>query len=101
MWRFANRTEAGRELATMVHAFKNRDDVVVLGLPRGGVPVAFEIAKALEAPLDVFTVRKIGVPQNEEFGLGAIATGGVTAIDWLLADRLRVSDAARRYESEF
>ena len=94
MWRFINRTEAGRELATMLHAFRNKTDVVVLGLPRGGVPVAFEIAKALKAPLDVFTVRKLGAPQNEEFALGAIATGGVTAIDWSLADRLRVTDAA-------
>jgi putative phosphoribosyl transferase len=94
MWRFINRTEAGRELATMLHGFKNRNDVVVLGLPRGGVPVAFEIAKALRAPLDVFTVRKIGLPENPEYALGAIATGGVTALDWSLAERLRVSDAA-------
>jgi putative phosphoribosyl transferase len=92
MWRFINRTEAGRELATMLHGFKNRNDVVVLGLPRGGVPVAFEVAKALRAPLDVFTVRKIGLPENPEYGLGAIATGGVTAVDWSLADRLGVRD---------
>lgn len=94
MWRFTNRTQAGRELATMLHGFRNRDDVIVLGLPRGGVPVAFEVARALKAPLDVFTVRKIGAPQNEEYALGAIATGGLTAIDWSLAERLRVSDAA-------
>jgi putative phosphoribosyl transferase len=93
MWRFTNRTEAGRELATMLHGFRNRNDVVVLGLPRGGVPVAFEVAKALRVPLDVFTVRKIGVPENEEYAIGAIASGGVTAVDWSLAERLRVSDA--------
>ena len=93
MWRFINRTEAGRELAAMLHGFRNRNDVVVLGLPRGGVPVAFEIAKALRAPLDVFTVRKIGAPDNPEYALGAIATGGVTALDWSLAERLGVSDA--------
>jgi putative phosphoribosyl transferase len=92
MWRFRNRTEAGRELATMLHGFRNRNDVVALGLPRGGVPVAFEVAKALRAPLDVFTVRKLGAPENEEYALGAIATGGVTAVDWSLAERLRVSD---------
>jgi putative phosphoribosyl transferase len=93
MWRFTNRTEAGRELATMLHRFGNRNDVVVLGLPRGGVPVAFEVAKALRAPLDVFTVRKIGAPENAEYAVGAIATGGVTAVDWSLAERLQVSDA--------
>ena len=93
MWRFPNRTEAGRELASMLHRFRNRNDVVVLALPRGGVPVAFEVARALKAPLDVLTVRKIGAPQNEEYALGAIATGGLTAIDWSLAERLDVSDA--------
>lgn len=92
MRRFMNRTEAGRELATMLHAFANRPDVLVLGLPRGGVPVAFEVAVALRAPLDVFTVRKLGLPDNEEYAIGAIATGGVTSIDWGLADALRVSD---------
>ena len=94
MWRFINRTEAGRELATMLHGFRNRNDVIVLGLPRGGVPVAFEVAKALRAPLDVFTVRKIGLPENPEYALGAIATGGVTAVDWSLADRLGVRDGS-------
>lgn len=93
MWRFTNRTEAGRELATMLHRLGNRNDVVVLGLPRGGVPVAFEVAKALRAPLDVFTVRKIGAPENAEYAVGAIATGGVTAVDRSLAERLQVSDA--------
>jgi putative phosphoribosyl transferase len=94
MWRFINRTEAGRELATMLHGLRNRTDVIVLGLPRGGVPVAFEVAKALRAPLDVFTVRKIGLPENPEYALGAIATGGVTAVDWSLADRLGIRDGS-------
>lgn len=92
MRRFMNRTEAGRELASMLESFANRKDVIVLGLPRGGVPVAFEVAKALRAPFDVFTVRKLGLPENEEYAIGAIATGGVTAVDWGLAETLRVSD---------
>jgi putative phosphoribosyl transferase len=92
MHRFINRQEAGRELAAMLHAFADRADVIVLGLPRGGVPVAFEVAAALHAPLDVFTVRKLGHPDNEEYALGAIATGGVTSIDWTLADSLMVDD---------
>jgi len=74
----------------MLHGVKNRNDVIVLGLPRGGIPVAFEVAKALRAPLDVFTVRKIGVPENPEYALGAIASGGVTTVDWSLAERLGV-----------
>lgn len=94
MRRFANRQEAGRELATMLHAFANRPDVVVLALPRGGVPVAFEVAEALHAPLDVFIVRKLGLPDNEEYAVGAIATGGVTTIDWRIADAVRITDNA-------
>ena len=92
MRRFSNRREAGRELAAMLHAFANRQDVIVLGLPRGGVPVAFEVADALHAPLDVFTVRKLSSPDDEECAIGAIATGGVTTIDWRMADALRISD---------
>lgn len=94
MRRFIDRYEAGRELATMLQSFAGRSDVIVLGLPRGGVPVAFEVAEALGAPLDVFTVRKLGLPENEELAIGAIATGGVTAIDWRTADAMRVSDLA-------
>lgn len=94
MRRFMDRTEAGRELATMLESLAGRSDVIVLGLPRGGVPVAFEVARALDAPLDVFTVRKIGLPDNEEFAIGAIATGGVTAIDWRTVDAMRVSERA-------
>lgn len=92
MRRFDDRREAGRELAAMLHAFAGRQDVIVLGLPRGGVPVAFEVAAALQVPLDVFTVRKIGLPDNDEYAIGAIATGGVASIDRLLARSLRVSD---------
>jgi predicted phosphoribosyltransferase len=75
--RFRDRSDAGRLLAERLRAYAGRDDVVVLGLPRGGVPVAAEIARALEAPLDVFVVRKLGVPGHEELAFGAIASGGV------------------------
>src|SRR4051812_48324710 len=81
MRRFRNRAEAGRLLAGRLRQYAGRDDVVVLGLPRGGVPVAFEVARALGAPLDVFLVRKLGVPGHEELALGAIATGGVRLLN--------------------
>ena len=79
--RFLNRTEAGRELAAELSRYAGRSDVLVLALPRGGVPVAFEIAVALDVPLDVFVVRKLGLPGHEEFGIGAIASGGVRVVD--------------------
>jgi predicted phosphoribosyltransferase len=79
--RFRNRSEAGRLLAAKLAAYAKRPDVIVLALPRGGVPVAYEVARALEAPLDVFLVRKLGVPGHEEYALGAIATGGVRVIN--------------------
>ena len=79
--RFQNRIDAGRRLAARLVAYAGRDDVLVLGLPRGGVPVAFEIAMALDAPLDVFIVRKLGLPGHEEFGIGAIASGDVRVVD--------------------
>ena len=78
---FANRTEAGQELALRLRRYANRDDVIVLGAPRGGVPVAFEVATALRAPLDVFVLRKLGVPGREELAFGAIASGGVRILD--------------------
>lgn len=78
---FTDRREAGAELARQLSAFRGRDDVVVLGLPRGGVPVAFEIAAALGAPLDVFVVRKLGVPGHAELAMGAIASGGVRVLN--------------------
>jgi predicted phosphoribosyltransferase len=92
--KFTNRSEAGRELAGTLDAFRDRQDVIVLGLPRGGVPVAYEVADALRAPLDVFTVRKLGAPGNEEYAIGAIATGGIVAIDRGAMRVLGVSDAA-------
>jgi predicted phosphoribosyltransferase len=78
---FRNRTEAGRALAERLVAYASRDDAIVLALPRGGVPVAFEIAGALGAPLDVFMVRKLGTPGHRELAMGAIATGGVRVMN--------------------
>ena len=78
---YRDRYEAGRELATKLTAYAHRQDVLVLALPRGGVPVGYEVAKALLAPLDVFVVRKLGVPGHEELAMGAIATGGICVID--------------------
>jgi putative phosphoribosyl transferase len=78
---FPNRIEAGRLLADKLEKYANRDDVIVLGLPRGGVPVANEVAKRLRAPLDVFIVRKLGVPGFEELAAGAIASGGVRVLN--------------------
>jgi predicted phosphoribosyltransferase len=74
---FYNRTHAGQYLAAKLARYADRPDVIVLALPRGGVPVAFEVARRLRAPLDVFLVRKLGVPGHEELAMGAIATGGV------------------------
>src|SRR2546426_743794 len=96
MWRatpFRNRVEAGRELGRAVAArLGKRDDVIVLGLPRGGVPVAYEVAKALEAPLDVFVVRKLGVPGHRELAMGAIASGGVLVVDEGLTRALGIGE---------
>src|SRR3981189_572792 len=78
---FPNRIEAGRLLAEKLEKYTDRDDVIVLGLPRGGVPVANEVAKRLRAPLDVFVVRKLGVPGFEELAAGAIASGGVRVLN--------------------
>ena len=79
--RLKDRAEAGRLLAEKLKHYANRPEVIVLALPRGGVPVAFEIAKRLDAPLDVFIVRKLGVPWQQELALGAIATGGVRVLN--------------------
>src|SRR6266478_9224176 len=78
---FPNRLEAGRILAENLDKYAGREDVIVLGLPRGGVPVAYEVAKCLGAPLDVFIVRKLGVPGFEELAAGAIASGGVRVLN--------------------
>ncbi|WP_315790417.1 phosphoribosyltransferase [Fischerella sp. JS2] len=78
---FKDRTAAGQLLALQLTAYANRKDVIVLALPRGGVPVAFEIARKINAPLDVFLVRKLGVPGHEELAMGAIASGGVQVLN--------------------
>jgi len=79
--RFRDRREAGQVLADRLTAYAGRPDVLVLALPRGGVPVAYEVARALGAPLDVFLVRKLGVPGQEELAMGAVATGGVRVLN--------------------
>ena len=78
---FRGRTEAGQLLAEKLREYANCSDVVVLALPRGGVPIGFEVARALKAPLDVFVVRKLGVPGHEELAMGAIASGGVRLLN--------------------
>ncbi len=87
---FRDRRQAGRVLAQHLVEYRGRPDVLVLGLPRGGVPVAFEVATAIHAPLDVFMVRKIGAPWNEEFALGAIASGGLVYLDRDTVSRIGV-----------
>jgi putative phosphoribosyl transferase len=89
---FRDRTEAGRLLAQKLREYANRDDVVVLALPRGGVPVGFEVAKALNAPLDIFLVRKLGLPEQEELAMGAIATGGVRVLNDEVVRALDIPD---------
>jgi putative phosphoribosyl transferase len=89
---FHDRTEAGRLLAAKLAAYANRPNVLVLALPRGGVPVAFEVAQALNAPLDVFLVRKLGVPGHEELAMGALATGGVRVLNESVVQGLRIPD---------
>src|SRR5438270_1296414 len=88
--RFRDRHEAGRRLADKLVAYAKRPDVLVLALPRGGVPVAYEVARALQAPLDVFLVRKLGLPGQEELAMGAIATGGVLVLNEEVVRALRI-----------
>ncbi len=88
---FRDRFEAGRILAEKLAAYRDRADVLVLGLPRGGVPVAWTVAQALKAPLDVFLVRKLGVPGHEELAMGAIAMGGVRALNVQVVRALQIS----------
>jgi len=90
--RFHDRREAGRLLAEKLTAYADRPDVLVLALPRGGVPVAYEVARALRAPLDVFIVRKLGVPGYEELAMGAVATGGVRVLNDQVVNGLRIPD---------
>ena len=92
--RFRNRNDAGRQLAERLTAYANRHDVVVLGLPRGGVPVAAEVARVLNAPLDVFVVRKLGVPGHSELAMGAIARGGVRVLSEDLISELGIPRSA-------
>lgn len=92
--RFADRIEAGRALgAALVPTYGQRSDTLVLGLPRGGVPVAYEVAVALDAPLDVFIVRKLGMPGHEEFAIGAIASGGIRVVDEQVIRSYGLSDS--------
>src|SRR5579872_2788882 len=79
--RFLDRREAGRELASWLADYAHRPDVIVLALPRGGVPVAYEVARSLDVPMDVLLVRKLGVPGHEELAMGAVASGGVRVLD--------------------
>ena len=102
---FSDRHAAGRALAERLNAFAGRGDVVVLALPRGGVPVAYEVAHVLNAPLDVFVVRKLGVPGHEELAMGAIASGDVRVLnqevlDWYRLSNADVEAAARRERAE-
>jgi predicted phosphoribosyltransferase len=104
---YRDRADAGARLAGHLASYANRPDVVVLGLPRGGVPVAAEVARALRAPLDVFCVRKLGVPGDEELAMGAIATGGVVVVNHQVVAELGVPEhmleevaAAEREELE-
>ncbi|TMC23352.1 MAG: phosphoribosyltransferase [Chloroflexi bacterium] len=90
---FRDRTEAGQVLAARLTAYSHRPDVLVLALPRGGVPVAFEVARALHAPLDVLVVRKLGVPGYEELAMGAIASGGVRVLNDDVVRMLGISEA--------
>lgn len=87
---YRDRTEAGNYLAAQLAHYADRNDVLVLALPRGGVPVAFEVAKALRAPLDIFLVRKLGIPGHEELAMGAIATGGVRVLNDEVVEYLRI-----------
>jgi putative phosphoribosyl transferase len=103
---FRDRADAGRRLAVRLKAYTKRSDVVVLGLPRGGVLVAFEVARSLSAPLDIFLVRKLGVPGCSECAMGAIASGGVRVVDDRVVRSLSIpgsviSDAADQERREF
>jgi putative phosphoribosyl transferase len=102
---YRDRRDAGVELAKRLGHLKDRNDVVVLALPRGGVPVAYEVARALDAPLDIFLVRKLGVPGHRELAMGAIASGGVRVlntdvVDWGRVPESAIEQAAREEQAE-
>ena len=94
--RFRDRTEAGRLLAELLRDYAGRDDVVVLALPRGGVPVGYEVARALGAPLDVFVVRKLGLPGHPELAMGALASGGLVVLNQGVTKALGIDEASVR-----
>lgn len=103
--RYRDRKEGGQRLAKLLEHYAGRPDVTVLGLPRGGVVVAFEVAKALRAPLDVFVVRKLGVPGQEELAMGAVASGGVVVLNEPVIELLGIppsviEEAAQRRKRE-
>ena len=102
--RFPDRCAAGKALATQLQHLVGRPRLIVLGLPRGGLPVAYEVAASLDAPLDVFLVRKLGVPGQEELAMGAIASGGVRVVNRPVVDHLRITaaqvEAVAKSESE-
>ena len=91
---FLDRRDAGRQLAAALRGYAHTADVLVLGLPRGGVPVAVEVARALEAPLDVLVVRKLGVPGHEELAMGAVAGGDITVLNRELIEQLGITQAS-------
>lgn len=91
---FIDRQDAGKQLAKQLEAYANRPDAIILALPRGGVPVAVEVAKALQLPLDVWIVRKLGTPQHEEMAMGAIASGDIRVMNQQLVHELNISEAA-------
>jgi len=91
MRRFAGRTDAGLALAKELESYRNRDEVIVLGLPRGGVPVGAVVAERLNVPLDIFLVRKLGFPGHEEFAIGAIASGGMRVMNQAALETGRIS----------
>jgi erythromycin esterase-like protein/predicted phosphoribosyltransferase len=97
---FRDRRDAGRILADLLERYRDRDDITVLGLPRGGVPVAYEVAKSLWAPLDVFVVRKLGVPGREEFAMGAIASGEVVVVNDDVVRALGIEPEVLQREAE-
>jgi putative phosphoribosyl transferase len=102
---YRDRRHAGAELAARLGHLKGRNDVVVLALPRGGVPVAFEVARALDAPLDVFLVRKLGLPGHRELAMGAIASGGVRVLNddvvgWYRIPEQTINAVAREEQTE-
>ncbi|MEM9484609.1 MAG: phosphoribosyltransferase [Cyanobacteria bacterium P01_F01_bin.116] len=95
--RFRDRFHAGKELATRLTPYANHANALVLGLPRGGVPVAYEIAKALHLPLDICLVRKLGVPGHRELAMGAIASGGVRILNYDVISSMALSDKILEY----